>query len=39
MSARCVVDETGKRARVILPIEEYERLMEGLGELERGGTS
>jgi PHD/YefM family antitoxin component YafN of YafNO toxin-antitoxin module len=34
MSARYVVDENGKRVSVILPIEEYERLIEELEELE-----
>ena len=34
MEARYVVDENGKRVSVILPIEEYERLIEELEELE-----
>ena len=34
MSARYVVDENGKRVSVILPVEEYERLLEELEELE-----
>lgn len=34
MSARYVVDENGKRVSVILPVEEYERLIEALEELE-----
>ena len=34
MSARYVVDENGKRVSFILPVEEYERLLEGLEELE-----
>ena len=34
MSARYVVDENGKRVSVILPIEEYERMVEDLEELE-----
>jgi len=34
MSARYVVDENGKRVSVILPIEEYERLIETLEDLE-----
>ena len=33
MSARYVVDENGKRVSVILPVEEYERLLEELEEL------
>jgi hypothetical protein len=46
MSARYVVDENGKRVSVILPIKEYERMVEELedirlydearAELERG---
>ena len=46
MSARYVVDENGKRVSVILPVEEYERMVEELedirlydeakAELERG---
>ncbi|MDQ3924269.1 MAG: type II toxin-antitoxin system Phd/YefM family antitoxin [Actinomycetota bacterium] len=34
MSARYVVDENGKRVSVILPVEEYERMLEELEELE-----
>ncbi len=34
MEARYIVDETGKRISVILLIEEYERLIEELEELE-----
>lgn len=34
MSARYVVDENGKRVSVILPIEEYERMIEELEEFE-----
>jgi PHD/YefM family antitoxin component YafN of YafNO toxin-antitoxin module len=34
MEARYIVDESGKRVSVILPIEEYERLIEALEELE-----
>jgi PHD/YefM family antitoxin component YafN of YafNO toxin-antitoxin module len=34
MEARYIVDENGKRVSIILPIEEYERLMEELEELE-----
>jgi hypothetical protein len=34
MSARYVVDESGKRVSVILPIEEYEGMLEELEELE-----
>ena len=34
MSARYVVDENGKRVSVILPVEEYERMVEELEELE-----
>jgi PHD/YefM family antitoxin component YafN of YafNO toxin-antitoxin module len=34
MEARYIVDENGKRTGVILPIEEYERLIEELEELE-----
>jgi PHD/YefM family antitoxin component YafN of YafNO toxin-antitoxin module len=34
VSARYVVDENGKRVSFILPVEEYERLLEGLEELE-----
>ena len=34
MEARYIVDENGKRVSVILPIEEYERLIEALEEFE-----
>ena len=34
MEARYVVDENGKRVSVILPVEEYERMIEALEELE-----
>ncbi len=34
MSARYVVDENGKRVSFIMPVEEYERLLEELKELE-----
>ena len=34
MSARYVVDGNGKRVSVILPVEEYERLVEALEEPE-----
>ena len=34
MEARYVVDENGKRVSVILPIEEYERLIEALEDLD-----
>ena len=34
MSARYVVDKNGKRIEVIMPVEEYERLVEALEELE-----
>jgi len=34
MGAQYVVDENGKHISVILPIEEYERLIEELEELE-----
>lgn len=34
MEARYVVDENGKRVSVILPIEEYERLIEELEDAE-----
>jgi PHD/YefM family antitoxin component YafN of YafNO toxin-antitoxin module len=34
VEARYVVDENGQRVSVILPIEEYERLIEALEELE-----
>ena len=34
MEARYIVDEKGKRTGVILPVEEYERLIEELEELD-----
>ena len=34
MDARYITDETGKRRGVILDIEEYERLLEALEDLE-----
>lgn len=34
MSVRYVVDENGKRVSVILDVEEYERMVEELEELE-----
>lgn len=34
MSMRYVVDENGKRVSVILDVEEYERLIEALEDLE-----
>jgi PHD/YefM family antitoxin component YafN of YafNO toxin-antitoxin module len=34
MGARYIVDENGKRVSVILPIQEYERLIEILEDLE-----
>jgi PHD/YefM family antitoxin component YafN of YafNO toxin-antitoxin module len=34
MGAQYVVDENGKHIGVILPIEEYERLIEELEELD-----
>jgi len=34
MEARYIVDENGNRVSVILPIEEYERLIEALEDLE-----
>ena len=34
MEARYIVDENGKRTDVILPLEEYERLIEALEDLE-----
>jgi PHD/YefM family antitoxin component YafN of YafNO toxin-antitoxin module len=34
MGARYIVDENGKRVSVILPIEEYERLIEILEDLD-----
>jgi PHD/YefM family antitoxin component YafN of YafNO toxin-antitoxin module len=34
VSARYVVDENGKRVEVIMSVEEYERLIEALEDLE-----
>jgi PHD/YefM family antitoxin component YafN of YafNO toxin-antitoxin module len=34
MEARYIVDENGKRTGVILSIEEYERMIEALEDLE-----
>ncbi len=34
MSVRYVVDENGKRVGVLLDVEEYERMVEELEELE-----
>ena len=34
MSIRYVTDENGKRVEVIMPVEEYERMLEELEELE-----
>ena len=34
MEARYIVDENGKRTDVILPVEEYERLIGALEDLE-----
>jgi PHD/YefM family antitoxin component YafN of YafNO toxin-antitoxin module len=34
MEARYIVDEKGRRVSVILPVEEYERLIEALEDLE-----
>ena len=34
MEARYITDETGKRRGVILDIEEYERLLKALEDLE-----
>jgi PHD/YefM family antitoxin component YafN of YafNO toxin-antitoxin module len=34
MEARYIVDENGKRTGVILSVEEYERMIEELEELE-----
>jgi len=34
IEARYIVDENGKRTDVILPLEEYERLIEALEDLE-----
>ncbi len=34
MDARYIVDENGKRVSVILPVEEYERMVEELEDAE-----
>jgi PHD/YefM family antitoxin component YafN of YafNO toxin-antitoxin module len=34
METRYIVDENGKRVSVILPIEEYEHVIESLEDLE-----
>jgi PHD/YefM family antitoxin component YafN of YafNO toxin-antitoxin module len=34
MEARYIVDENGKRTGVILSVEEYERIIEALEDLE-----
>jgi PHD/YefM family antitoxin component YafN of YafNO toxin-antitoxin module len=34
MEARYIVDENGRRVSVILPVEDYERMIEELEELE-----
>ena len=34
METRYIVDENGKRVSVVLPVEEYERLIEALEDLE-----
>ncbi len=34
MSIRYVTDENGKRVEVIMPVEEYERMVEELEDLE-----
>ncbi len=34
MEARYIVDASGKRVSVVLPVEEYERMIEELEELE-----
>ncbi len=34
MGARYIVDEAGKRVSVVLDIEEYERILEALDDLE-----
>ncbi len=39
MSARYVVDENGKKVGVILPVEEYERMVEELEDLEDARTA
>ncbi|OGO37137.1 MAG: hypothetical protein A2Z03_12090 [Chloroflexi bacterium RBG_16_56_8] len=33
LKAKYIVDETGKKTAVILPIEEFEELLEDLGDL------
>ena len=33
LQAKYIVDETGKKTAVILPIEEFEELLEDLGDL------
>ncbi len=39
MQAHYIVDENGKRTGVILPVEEYERLIEALEDLEDARAS
>ena len=34
MCIRYVTDENGKRVEVIMPVEEYDRLLEALEDLE-----
>ena len=34
METRYIVDEDGKRVSVVLPVEEYERLIEALEDFE-----
>lgn len=34
MGAQYIVDENGKRVSVVLPVEEYERMLEELEDLE-----
>ena len=34
MEARYIVDENGRRVSIILPVEEYERMVAELEELE-----
>lgn len=34
MSTRYIVDESGRRVEAVLPVEEYERLVEAAEELE-----
>jgi PHD/YefM family antitoxin component YafN of YafNO toxin-antitoxin module len=34
MEAHYIVDENGKRVSVVLPVEEYERMVEALEDLE-----